>query len=274
MTNERDFDRIARAFMAEGTTQLADRVLERSLADVHHTRQRRVLLRAPWRTPVMNSYVKFAVAAVVVVAVGALGIAVLRPDSSSAPVGGVPSANASPSTSVGPSASPQPSPTPTPAPSASPLSETFTSARHGISLTTPAGWSRRSATESATRDNWSSFLGFDSQYADVIYDPERQGELWLGISSLPLGDMNPERWPHNQFAAGECPSIDPVTVDGVEGRIGVDFHSTECSVAFVATDGRGYQIRLYDSNDEGAFDRAWFEELLATVQLAPEDAVN
>ena len=33
MTNERDFDRIARAFMAEGTTQLADRVLERSLAD-------------------------------------------------------------------------------------------------------------------------------------------------------------------------------------------------------------------------------------------------
>ena len=87
MTNERDFDRIARAFMADGPTQLADRVLDSSLADVHHTRQRRVLLRAPWRTPVMNMYAKLAAAAVVVVAVGALGVWFLNPGSSSPPVG-------------------------------------------------------------------------------------------------------------------------------------------------------------------------------------------
>ena len=47
MSNKHEFEPIARAFMAGGPTQLADRVLESSLAEVHHTRQRRVLLRAP-----------------------------------------------------------------------------------------------------------------------------------------------------------------------------------------------------------------------------------
>jgi len=140
MTNERDFDRIARAFMAEGTTQLADRVLERSLADVHHTRQRRALLRAPWRTPVMNIYAKLAAAAVVVVAVGALGVWFLSPGSSSAPVGGPPAESASPAAPPPSSASPEPSQTTSPPPTTPPLSGNFTSTRHGISLATPAEW--------------------------------------------------------------------------------------------------------------------------------------
>jgi hypothetical protein len=29
-----------------------------------------------------------------------------------------------------------------------------------------------------------------------------------------------------------------------------------------------------DSNDEGGYDRAWFDEVLATVDLRPEDAVD
>ena len=53
--NERRFDRIADAFMADGPTALADRVLDAAFAEVHLTRQRRVLWRVPRRFPNMNS---------------------------------------------------------------------------------------------------------------------------------------------------------------------------------------------------------------------------
>lgn len=274
MSNKREFEPIARAFMAGGPTQLADRVLESSLAEVHLTRQRRVLVRAPWRTPVMNIYAKLAAAAVVVVAVGALGVWFLSPGSASAPVGAQPASSVSPSASPTPSPTPDPSDVPSSRPTAPLLSQTFTSTRHGISLAVPDGWTTRPATESATEASWYSFLGYEQASADVIYDPVLTGELWLGIASIPLGESDAAQWPADQFAATECPSNDPVSVDGARGLIGVDFHSTECSVAFVATGGRGYQIRLYDSNDKGAYTRAWFEELLATAQLTPEDAVD
>jgi hypothetical protein len=33
-------------------------------------------------------------------------------------------------------------------------------------------------------------------------------------------------------------------------------------------------IRLYDSTGLPGYDRAWFDEVLATVDLRPEDAVD
>jgi hypothetical protein len=49
-------------------------------------------------------------------------------------------------------------------------------------------------------------------------------------------------------------------------------------VALVTTDGRGYWIQIFTSDDDplavAAYDRAWFEEVLATVQLQPEDAAD
>ena len=52
----------------------------------------------------------------------------------------------------------------------------------------------------------------------------------------------------------------------------------DCDFAVVTTAGRGYWIQLYTSGDDPAavapYDRAWFEEVLATVQLHPEDAVD
>ena len=55
--------------------------------------------------------------------------------------------------------------------------------------------------------------------------------------------------------------------------------SEGCDLAVVTTDGRGYWISLRASNDDdpsavAPYDRAWFEEVLATVQLHPEDAVD
>jgi hypothetical protein len=63
-------------------------------------------------------------------------------------------------------------------------------------------------------------------------------------------------------------------VDGASGLIGSD----GCNVAVVTTDGRGYWIELLTSGDEAwlasTYDRAWFEDVLATAQLHPEDAVD
>ena len=269
MSNKREFEPIARAFMASGPTQLADRVLESSLAEVHHTRQRRVLLRAPWRTPVMNIYAKLAAAAVVVVAVGALSVWFLSPGSS-APVGGAPAPSASPSASPELSPTPEVSPTSSPLPTAPPLSESFTSTRHGISLATPAGWTTQPATEA-----WDGrpFPNYGDPDVDLIQDPVHQGGLWLMVASKPLEAADPDQWPVDQLAALECVTV-PLSVDGATGLIGATFDRTDCSAVFFTSSGRGYMIRLYDSTGLPGYDRAWFDEVLATVDLRPEDAVD
>jgi hypothetical protein len=71
-----------------------------------------------------------------------------------------------------------------------------------------------------------------------------------------------------------CPASQPITVDGEEGLIGAG----GCNVAVVASGGRGYWIQLYTSGDDpdavAPYDREWFEEVLVTLQLQPEEAVD
>ena len=62
----------------------------------------------------------------------------------------------------------------------------------------------------------------------------------------------------------------PIAVDGASG-----FGSDGCTVAVVTTAGRGYWIQLYTGSGAPVmYDPAWFEQVLATVQLQPEDAVD
>ena len=72
----------------------------------------------------------------------------------------------------------------------------------------------------------------------------------------------------------ECTATEPIAVGEASGLIG----SEGCDLAVVTSDGRGYWISLRASEDDPSavapFDRAWFEEVLATVQLHPEDAVD
>jgi hypothetical protein len=108
--------------------------------------------------------------------------------------------------------------------------------------------------------------------ADFLYDPTLTDHLFLTIASQPIGDSTPEDWAAEQMASGEgCTATEPIAVDGATGLVGAD----GCSVATVTTAGRGYWIQLYASGDElSAYDVAWFQEVLATVQLHPEDAVD
>ena len=71
--------RIAELYATEMPPRAPDWVLGVALETVDITSQRRTAVRAPWRFWGMNANSKVAVAAVVVIAVGAVGLAVLRP---------------------------------------------------------------------------------------------------------------------------------------------------------------------------------------------------
>jgi hypothetical protein len=270
--SERGFDRIAEAFMADGPTVLADRVFEAAFDEVHLTRQRRVLWRAPWRFPIMNTFAKFAVAAVAVIAVGYLGLTVLGPGSTGP--GGVPSPIASPT--VAPTPTPEPTPSPTPQPTPAALTQAFTSERNGYAISAPADWSTRPAETVWT----SGYVDFGQPGADLIYDPVLESNLFLAIASQPLGERTPAEWEAETWqiivadepTAADCATdAQPVTIDGATGSI--------CNaVALVTEGGRGYWVMLYTSGDEAwigdTYDAAYFASVLATMDLIPEDAVD
>jgi len=73
MTTDRDFGRIAEAWLVEGPTQLADRVLAAALDEVHLTHQRR-RPPVPWRFTLMPLSVRLVGAALIGVVI--LGVAV------------------------------------------------------------------------------------------------------------------------------------------------------------------------------------------------------
>ena len=69
MNTDRDFERITSAWLADGPTELADRVLDAALGEVHLTHQQRAL-GVPWRTTSMSNPFRLAVAVIAVVVVG------------------------------------------------------------------------------------------------------------------------------------------------------------------------------------------------------------
>jgi hypothetical protein len=259
--------RLAYYSAPEAPPRPPDRVLQSVLDTTESTRQRRALIRAPWRFPTMNSYAKAAIVAVAVLAVGALSLAVLRPGTSPGAGGLAATPSPEPSPSASPSATSQPTPSPTAVP---PLSESFTSTLHGFSMSYPEGWTTQAATEPWTGGP----VNFGEPPADLLYDPTLTDHLFLTIASQPIGDTTPDGWVAEKVTLDECAATEPIAVDGATGLIGAD----DCNVAAVTAGGRGYLISLYTSGDEAwlssTYDRAWFEEVLATVQLQPEDAVD
>jgi hypothetical protein len=259
--------RLADYYATEAPDRAPERVLHSVLATTEAIRQRRPGFVAPWRFLPMNSYAKAAIAAVAVIVIGVAGIAILRPGSS--PGVGGPAVTLSPSPSASavnptPSASSRPAPSHSPAP----LTQRFTSTLHGYSMSYGEGWAAQAATEP-----WTGALpNFGEPSGDFLYDPVLTDHLWLSVASQPIGDSTPDEWAAEHLY--ECTASEPTAVDGAIGLIGV----ADCNWAAVTTDGRGYTLRLYTSGDEPwlstTYDRAWFEEVLATVRLQPTDAVD
>lgn len=94
MTTDPELTRIVRSWLAEGVTDVPDRVLDSVMAELPATPQRRRWLPA-WRDPSMNTHLRFATAVVVVSILVVGGIAILRPSLG----GGSPTQTASPTSS-------------------------------------------------------------------------------------------------------------------------------------------------------------------------------
>jgi hypothetical protein len=261
MTATNDLERrVAEFYAAEAPHRAPDRVLAQTLTTIDHTRQRRELRLVPWRTPPMNIYAKLAVAAAVVIAVGAIGLTILQPGPG-ALVGG-PGSSSSPAPSASPSPSPSPSPSLSPALTPAPLTGSYTSAVHGLSVSYPEGWQVAPATTAeATVDvNWLQ------PGNDFLYDPVRESGLFFVLGSYALDGEAGEAWATGALDADpDCNSAgESSTVDGEPAlRCG--------TLALTWAGNRGYSIKLYSSDDDpaanAAYDDAWFDDLLATVQL-------
>ena len=198
----------------------------------------------------MNTNARVAVAALAVVAIGTVGCVGSQAETPSL------------------SATGRPAPSSASAPL---LTKSFTSTLHGISVSYPEGWTAQAATEPWTDSTFP--LSFPVPQVDFLYDPTLTSDLFLAIASKPIGSSTSEAWVVKQMASDEgCgTATEPIVVDGAPGLIGAD----GCNVAAVTSAGRGYWIQLYTGGDAPVtYDPPWFEEVLATVRLHPEEAVD
>ena len=261
MTAHDDLDRQLNDLLREGPTELPYESFDAVRDRTEQTGQRVVI--GPWRLPEMNKIVTIGLGAAAVVVAVFVGAQLFG--SPSGGLGSQPTATPPSTASPDPTASPEPSPSP--ATSAPPLTQSFTSTLHGISVSYPEGWTAQAATEPWTDSTFPLFFGHPQ--ADFVYDPALTSALFLTIASQPIGDSTPEDWVAEQMASDEgCSATEPIAVDGATGLIG-------CTLSVVTTASRGYWIQLYTGdNAPAAYDLAWLEEVLATVQLHPEDAVD
>ncbi len=265
MTTPRDLERrLAEHLHGEAPSRAPDWILRSALTTIETTRQRRGPT-APWRNLDMPTFAKLGLAAAAVIAVGALALSRFAPPGPAAP--------SSPAAS--PSASPTAPRTLPPAPTAATyvppaLTETFTSDRHGLSLSYPEGWTPQPATEPWTASDPPSF---GEPAMDFMYDPARDDHLFLELGSQPLGGTAFADWMSEFLAVEGCTMTRESVVDGADRSSLFD-----CNLVVAESGGRGYFIWLYTSGDDAdlrSFDSAAFlEDVLATVQLQPADAVD
>lgn len=243
MSTNRDFERIAGAWLAEGPTELTNRVLDAALDEVHLTHQRR-RSPVPWRASPMSIPMRVAAGIAVIAVVGFAGFAFLNRGSAIGhSPGPTPSASASPSEGAPSTQPPRPSPTPI-----DPTAWTsFTSARHGYTARYPGDWVLTLATAPATLSDLTGAV-------DAVFDHVKTSgpaDEILGVSTkLPSG-MSEADW----IAAYRQPVVDtfgascfpppdqwkPVTVDGHVGGLYVGCNYVEATT-FV--DGRAYIFTL------------------------------
>jgi hypothetical protein len=263
MTAHDDLDRRLTDFLRDGPAELPYESFDAVRDRTEQTGQRVVI--GPWRLPEMNKIVTIGLGVAAVVLALVVGVQFFG-----SPRGGTGGPPAEPTATLQPTATAVPS---ADSMSAPPLSQSFTSTQHGISLSYPEGWTAQAATGPWTDSTF--LLSYGQPHADWLADPTLTSSLFLAVASQPIGDSAPEEWAAAQMASEEgCSSTQPITVGGAAGLIGAE----DCHIAVVTSAGRGYWIQLYTSDDDpdvvAPYDRAWFEEVLATVQLQPEEAVD
>jgi hypothetical protein len=278
--SDRNVNRAIRSWLHEDRHEDVSRIAGAVLDRVDTVPQRRATWWPAWRFPVMNNFVRVGIAAAAVLIIVVVAINLVP--GSTGP-GGEPSASPSAAPSMASTATPGASQSPEPPP---PLTQTFTSTLYGYSVSYPKGWAAQAATEPWTADSprtGASDVGsVMGPQADWLYDLRfpifpNHAQRYVGIASQPIGDSSPEDWVAAQMAREDCGTPEPITVDGATGLIQT---RADCfPTAVVTTAGRGYWFQfsdglVYDYPWPVIDDMAWFQEILATVQLHPEEAVD
>ena len=175
MNTNSDFDRHASAWLADGPIELADRVLDAALREVHQTRQRR-RWSAPWRATLMSMRLGAAALIALVAVAGILAFNMIG--------GGGPKPTTPPSPSpLGATA--VPTPTAAAAASLDPKAfATYTSAQYGFSIGHPTSWSETAATRAWSFATDSDATAPHSAGADHFTSPD--GKVRVSAWEIPL----------------------------------------------------------------------------------------
>jgi len=276
MTTDRDFDRMAAAWMAVGPEELPDRVIDAVVDEIHVTRQRRAS-RAPWRFPSMTTPARLAAAAVIgVLLVGGV-LFIARPTTQVGGTSEAPSvsgpafvASSSPATASSPAATAAASSLPIPA-----LTQTYMALRNGYTVKYPQGWTVTPAVAPWER-------GSGTLWGDPALDTLHGTDLRFVAASQPqVAGSSPDVW-YQQYCGGgtECDGVPgtwrSTTIDGQPGYVDSDgiVANPDTIVpggrlfdAAIVFEGRGYEFTM-----DGNVDRGIFDAFLATIHLTPQSA--
>jgi len=266
MSVKRDPDAILAAWLEEGPARLPDATRRAIGVASRSTDQRRRPVRAPWRLPLMNTYAKLAATAVLVVVVGAAGLAVLGP--------GLPGVGGS----VSPGASPTSMPTPANAPNATPSSAVtdtshwvpFTSTRYAYTMSHPASWTATPADHNAAIIASPGTIPDSS--ADAFIDSSASYQILVtAFAESARGAASVDDWLDQYYKAStpeqqQCYKtieMQPITIDGHVGRIATN-DACGAAEAFVLFDGRIHAFGVWRGNQEPLF-----QAFLGTVRFTP-----
>ena len=207
----------------------------------------------------MPPFAKPALAAVAIVALGSVGLSLVRgPNISPA---ASPLASPSGSPSVSPSFSPALPP---------PLTQRFYSTLNRISIDYPAGWRVRPATEPWT----DGVLSFGAPGVDVIFDPTQGEDLYLAMASEALGGRSEDSW-RGTLTLPDCPGGhggSVLTFDGATGWVTTCGSGPGHQSAVLATKTHGYAVVLYLGSRAlfEAYGWDWFKSVLDSMDLRAE----
>lgn len=281
MTPPREQSAVVAAWLEEGPTELPESTRRAIAVDVRTTRQspRSSWFPSRFRSVDRLSLVALAAVAVMVVAVAGLAISRIDPDAGN--VGGPPTLSASPSASPSPTPSPTPPPSPTEPPVPEPttidipvLSASYDSRLHGYSIRYPAGWFRAEGSQLWSPPAWKaggSYAPFD----ELVADGGSQ-RLRAASAQLPEGLPDVDAWIDEFLTFGDPNCVPPrerqerITIDGAPGRLRDACGEIEATVVIA---GRVYMFTLFFEGGPVVNDREMFDEMAATIDLRPEDAV-
>jgi hypothetical protein len=261
MSTRRDFDGMAAAWLAEGPSELADRVLDAALREVHTTNQRRHLSVLPWRTSTMNTPQRVA-AGIAIVAIVGFGILAFNSR--------VPSVGTT-----------TPAPTVT-APPATQLPASalvpFTSAQYGYTISLPKGWGAQAAirTLHGTEPLFGNEPEVGTPAGDSIMgglfgqDAAALGRLLIAGGAMPAGTTL-ESWTADTalVKCGAPTSKAAITIDGEAATLST---YASCAGLFmqwvtVLHGGWAWHILWLDNQGSESTDVVVFEQLLATFRF-------